>query len=184
MRNKFATCILAVCLITFLVACSNSNVLQPTPLVISVRFEIPSSNAKDIEKYFIKPIAKALDSAAHVAATHPIALTNGATLVVFFEDGIKFAEGEDIINGVISAVKSSKKPASVNFTELCGDDLSQSDLMHIAKAKGIKPENVFDNVITVAEDVGKNILPADEFSAMFANECDEPAQVPLYVLEN
>lgn len=175
MFNKIATWIMILCL----AACSNSNILQPTPLVMSVRFEIPSSNPRDIEKYFIKPLNKALNSADHVSAVHPIALTNGATLVVFFEDGIKFAAGEDIINDVIASVKSPKKPTSVNFTEMCGDDLSQSDLMHIARAKGLKPENVLDNVITVTEDLGKNILPSDEYNAMFTNECDEPAQVPL-----
>jgi hypothetical protein len=180
MFNKLATCIMVICL----AACGNNSGIEPTPLVMSVRFEIPSSNARDIEKYFIKPLTKALGSAAHVSATHPIALTNGATLIVFFEDGIKFAEGEDIINAVIAAVKSPKKPSSVNFTEMCGDDLSQSDLMHIAKAKGIKPENVFDNVITVTGDLGKNILPPDEYNSMFQNKCDEPAQVPLSVLEN
>lgn len=180
MFNKFATCIMALCL----TACGNNSSIQPTPLVMSVRFEIPASSPRDIEKYFIKSLNKALTSTPHVSATHPIALTNGATIIVIFEDGIKFAEGEDIINGVIASVKSPKKPVTINFTELCGDDLSQSDLMHIAKAKGIKSENVFDNVITVTEGLGKNILPQDEYNSMFANECDEPAQAPLYVLEN
>lgn len=179
MFNKFATCTMTL----WLGACSNSGI-EPTPLVMSVRFEIPASNPMDIEKYFIKSLNKALTSTPHISATHPIALTNGATVVVIFEDGIKFAEGEDIINTVIASVKSSKKIATINFTELCGDDLSQSDLMHIAKAKGVKPENVFDNVITVTEDLGKNILPQDEYTSMFANECEEPTQVPLYVLEN
>jgi hypothetical protein len=180
MFNNAATYIIVLCLL----ACSNNNEVEPTPLVMSVRFEIPASTPKDIEKYFIKSLNKALTSAPHVSATHPFAFTNGATVVVIFEDGIKFAEGEDIINGVMASVKPQKKAVAINFTELCGDDLSQSDLMHIAKAKGIKSENVFDNVITVTEDLGKNILPQDEYNAMFANECDEPAQVPLYVLEN
>lgn len=181
MRNKVFTFIVASCL----VACSNdTQSIEPTPLIISVRFDIPASTPKDIEKYFTNPLAKALKSAPHVSTTHAIALNNGATLVVFFEDGIKFAEGEDIITAVLKSVKSPKKFNTVDFTELCGDDLSQGDLMHIAKTKGIKSEAVFDNVITVSTNLAKNILPPEEFDSMFANECDEPSTAPLYVLEN
>lgn len=181
MHNKIPAFILAA----FLVACSSdTQSIEPTPLVISARFEIPTSTPKDIEKYFTNPLVKALKSAPHVSLTHAIALTNGATVIVFFEAGIKFAEGEDIINTVLSSVKSPKKFNTTDFTELCGDDLSQSDLMHIAKAKGVKSESVFDNVITVSSDLAKNILPSEEYDSMFANECDEPSTAPLYVLEN
>ncbi|QOL20083.1 hypothetical protein [Candidatus Bodocaedibacter vickermanii] len=181
MRNKVFTFIVTCCL----VACSNDTQnIEPTPLVVSARFDIPASPPKDIEKYFTNPLVKALKSAPHVSITHAIALKNGATVVVFFEDGIKFAEGEDIITSVLTSVKSPKKFNTVDFTELCGDDLSQSDLMHIAKAKGVKSESVFDNVITVSADIAKNILPSEEYNSMFANECDEPSTAPLYVLEN
>lgn len=181
MHNKIFAFILASCL----VACStDTQSIEPTPLVVSVRFDIPTSTPKDIERYFTNPLVKALKSAPHVSITHAIALTNGATVVVFFEAGIKFAEGEDIVNAVLASVKSPKKFNTADFTELCGDDLSQSDLMHIAKAKGAKPESVFDNVISVSSDLAKNILPSEEYDSMFANECDEPSTAPLYVLEN
>lgn len=181
MHNKIITLVLACCL----TACgSDSQSIEPTPLVVSARFDIPKSSPKDIEKYFTNPLVKALKTAPHVSNTRGIALTNGATLIVFFEDGVKFAEGEDIINSVLASVKSPKKFNTVGLTELCGDDLSQSDLMHIAKAKGIKSENVFDNVITVSADLAKNLMPAEEYDSMFSNECDEPSTAPLYVLEN
>jgi hypothetical protein len=180
MHNKIVTVVLA----GLLAACGNTQSIESTPLVVSARFNIPASAPKDIERYFTNPLVRALKSAPHVSVTHATALTNGATVVVFFEDGVKFAEGEDIINTVLASVKSPKKFNTVDFTELCGDDLSQSDLMHIAKAKGVKPESVFDNVITVSSDMAKNILPPEEFDSMFANECDEPITAPLYVLEN
>jgi hypothetical protein len=181
MHNKIATVVLT----GLLVACSNvTQSIEPTPLVVSARFSIPASTPKDIERYFTTPLARALKSASHVSVTHETALTNGATVVVFFENGVKFAEGKDIINNVLASVKSPQKFNTVDFTELCGDDLSQSDLMHIAKTKGVKPESVFDNVITVSSEIAKNILPKEEFDSMFANECDKPSTAPLYVLEN
>lgn len=170
--------------LTLLGCGDGSDSIEPTPLVMNVRFDVPSSTPKDIEKYLMSPLTKALKSAPHIHTTHAIALTNGATITVFFEEGIKFAEGNEIINRVISSLKSPKKFDVVNFSELCGDDLSQSDIMHIAKAKGMKSENILDNVITVSETLADNILPKEEYDAMFSGDCDEPATpAPFYVLE-
>lgn len=182
MRNNFWTAL--VC--CFLLACGDEGgSIHPTPLVMNIRVDIPNAGAAYIEKYFIKSMIGGLKSAPHVSNTHAIATTNGATITVFFEDGIKFAEGEDIIQEVLNSVNTPKKIAETQLTELCGDDLSESNLMHIAKAKGIKTENVLDNVITVSSELASNILPKEEYDAMFSNECDDtPASTPLYVLEN
>ena len=168
-----------------LVGCGDgSESIEPTPLVVNVRFDIPAASPKDVEKYFTTPLTKALKSAPHIHTTHGVAMTNGATVTIFFEEGIKFSEGNEIINRVIAGLKSPKAFQVVDFTELCGDNLSQSDLMHIAKAKGVKSESIFDNVITASEKLADNLLPKEEYDAMFSGECDDPAaSAPLYVLE-
>jgi|GEM_PF-2212923 len=182
MQNNFWT--VFVC--CFLLACGDGEVsIHPTPLVMNVRVDVPNAAASYIEKYFTRPIIGSLKAAPHVSNTHAIAIRNGATITVFFEEGIKFAEGEDIIQEALSSIKTPKKIGATQLTELCGDDLSQSNLMHIAKAKGIKAENILDNVITVSSDLAANIMPKEEYNAMFSNECDDASSpAPLYVLEN
>jgi hypothetical protein len=177
---------LTLALIGFLYGCGTDEpTIHPTPLVMNVRIDVPNANPAYIEKYITKPISATLKSAPHVSKTHAIARTNGATIVVFFEDGIKFAQGETIIMERIDALSLPKQYTGLDFTELCGDDLSESNLMHLAQAKGIKPEAILDNVITVSEEMAESMLPAEELNAMFSNECDEPAtNAPLYVLED
>lgn len=185
MLNKSLYSLCCFILSLVLMGCGNqTESIEPTPLVLNVRFDIPTSSPKEVDKYFITPLSKALKSAPHIHTAHGVAMTNSATMTVFFEEGVKFAEGNEIINRVISGLKSPKAFEVVNFTELCGDDLSQSDLMYIANAKGVKSENILDNVITVSEELANNLLPKAEFDAMFSGECDEPApSAPLYVLE-
>lgn len=169
----------------FLFGCSNEPDIHPTPLVIGVRFDIPNASPEYIEKYFTQPLIKSLNSTAHITNTHAIAIKNAATINVFFEDEIKFAEGEEIIQKTIKSATLPKKLKSVYFTELCGDDLSDSNLMHIAKTKGIDLEKVLDNVVPVSPDLAKNLLPAEEYNTMFSNECDDPEiENPLYILKN
>jgi hypothetical protein len=153
------------------------------PLVLNVRFDITGSSPQEVEKYFVKPLITALNSAHHVSTTHGIAMSNSATITVFFEDGVHFAEGEAIVESVLKSTKTPKKySASSCIIELNGDDLSQSNLMHIAQAKGVKPENVMDNFITVTESLAENLLPKEEFDSMFSNDCDEAPDAPLYIL--
>jgi hypothetical protein len=185
MRNKLLLQCIGVSLALILIGCGGeAETIEPTPLVLHVRFDIPSASPKDVEKYFVAPLTKALKSAQFITTTHGVAMTNGATVTVFFEEGIKFAEGNEIINAAIVGLKSPKPFEIVNFTELCGDDLSQSDIMHIAKGKGVKPESILERVITVTEQIGESVLPKAEFDAMFSGECDEPTPpAPLYVLD-
>lgn len=149
-----------------------------------MRFDVPGTEPGYLEKYFTKPISKALKSTAHVSMLHAIATKDNVTMVVFFEDGVKFAEGEELLLNAVTMVNPPKKFTAIHFTELCGDDLSQSNLMHIAKTKKIKPENILDNVITISADMASHIMPEEEYTAMFSNECNEAdTSAPLYVLE-
>lgn len=182
MRNRFGVFIVS----GFLFACGDGErSIYPTPLVMNVRVDVPNTGAIYLEKYFTKPMVGALKSAPHVSNTHAIATSNGATITVFFEEGVKFAEGEEIILDKLKSINLPRKINEPQFTELCGDDLSSSNLMHIAKAKGLKSEIIMDNVITVSSELASNMLPKEEYDAMFSSECDEDApSVPLYVLEN
>jgi multidrug efflux pump subunit AcrB len=182
MRNKILTWVFSV----FLVACSNDQVsLHPTPLVINARFNFSNASPDYIEKYFLNPMAKAFKSVSHISATHTIATTNTATVIVFFHDGVNFVVGEEIIQNTIQSLALPQKFNGVVLTELCGDDLSESNWMHIAKAKKVKTESVLDNIVTVAADIGEHLLPPEEYQAMFANECEEQkVNAPLYVLED
>jgi hypothetical protein len=181
MQNKFW--IFTLC--CFLLGCNNDiDSIHPIPLVMNVRLELSGVTPRYVEKYFVKPMMNVLQTTQHISNTHGVATMNGATLIIFFEDGVKFAEGEAIVQGVINSVKLPKKFTTVKITELCGDDLTDSNLMHIAKGKNIKPENILDNIVTVSHDLAANILPLEEYNAMFSNECDEPSKTPLYVLEN
>ncbi len=168
-----------------LVGCDSKKLeLNSTPLVMSVRFKVENASPQYIEKYFTSPFVMALEAAPHVTDTHALAITNSATITVFFEDGIKFSEGEDII---VSASKDAKFPKKVNlkeFAELCGDDLTKGHLMHIAKLKGINPALVLDRVITVTADLPENLMPPGAFDSMFPDECNSSSEIPLYVLED
>lgn len=182
-RSWLYLCLFVLCL----TGCGDQEVLSihPTPLILNVRFSVDHASPQYVEKYFTVPIEKALKKADHVTTTHALAVTNSGTVTVFFEDGVKFSEGEDIILSTLNSVKLPKKVQFKEFTELCGEDLSDGHLMHLAKVKGIDVHSVLDRVITVTEELPSDILPKSTFDNMFENDCNPPQhKAPLYVLED
>lgn len=172
--------------VLLLVGCSNTSVpeLEPTPLVISLRVELANATPQYGDKYFLKTIERAVKGLPHVASTHGAAFTNEVVINVFYEEGIKFAEAEDDIEKLMQTLKLPSQLKNVRLAELCGKDLDQSHLTHIAKSKGLNIKSMLDEVVDAKPELAANLLPKEEFDAMFRNECDEVNHaLPLYILE-
>lgn len=178
---------LFVCGVTlFLWACSDTKVpeLEPTPLVVSVRIQIDNGPPKYMEKYFVNKLETGLKTLPHVVSTHGMALTNEAVITVFYEDGVKFSDAEFAIKKLVPDLQLPVKPSKTTLVELCGADLSHSNLAHIAQNKGLNLNAMLNEVVPVEPDLASNMLPKEEFDAMFHNECDEVSRdAPLYILE-
>lgn len=176
--------LLACSLVLLFCGCSNTDVpeLEPTPLVVNLRLQIANSSPKYLEKHFVSKIEKAVKKLPHVASTHGMALTNEAVVTIFYGGDVKFAEAEAYIYKLIPDLQLPIQAKKITVVELCGAELSKSNLMHIAKNQGLN--HFLDEVVAVKADLASNLLPKEEFDAMFHNECDEvKREAPLYILE-